>query len=211
MDEWSSGRNLSLPLPALKGAVIGIDASHYISQHLGLRSTREPLLVALGGFPFTLKNSIEKELRYLKSLDIVCVFVFNGLEFGKKDKRPRVETESAKAFERAWELYDQQQADQVVEAFSAAGMCFIYLLCCCCPLTVMVRNSWSRGILQIITANPFAKWCGLLSGTLQCCCSGKFYLYQLFDRAQPNAYAVSLALVSCQRSKSPLRWCLGSV
>ena len=107
--------------------MIGIDASHYISQHLGQRATREPLLVALGGFPFALANSIEKELRVLKSLDVVCVFVFNGLDFGKKDKRPRVEAESAQAFESAWDLYDQQQADQVVDAFSNAGMFFAYL------------------------------------------------------------------------------------
>jgi hypothetical protein len=29
--------------------------------------------------------------------------------------------ESARAFEQAWDLYDQQQADQVVDAFSNAG------------------------------------------------------------------------------------------
>lgn len=100
---------------------MGIDASHYLSQRLHQPSTREPLLVALGGFPFALRNSIEKELQALKSLDISCVFVFNGLDFGKKDKQPRLQTESVRAFEHAWELYDQQQADQVVEAFSSAG------------------------------------------------------------------------------------------
>ena len=80
--------------------------------------------MALGGSPFALASSIEKELRVLKSLDVVCVFVFNGLDFGKKDKqRPRggVESESVQAFERAWDLYDQQQAEQVVDAFSNAG------------------------------------------------------------------------------------------
>lgn len=52
---------------------------------------------------------------------MACLFVFNGLEFGKKDQRPHVQTESLRAFEQAWELYDQQQADQVVDAFSGAG------------------------------------------------------------------------------------------
>lgn len=122
LDEWAAGRSQPLPLSALKGAVLGIDASHYLSQRLHQPSTREPLLVALGGFPFALRNSIEKELQALKNLDISCVFVFNGLDFGKKDKQSRLQTESVRAFEHAWELYDQQQADQVVEAFSSAGM-----------------------------------------------------------------------------------------
>ncbi|RHZ52224.1 MKT1 family protein [Aspergillus thermomutatus] len=121
LDEWASARTQSLPLSALKGAVVGIDASHYISQHLLHHSTREPLLVALGGFPFALKSNIEKELQSFKELGVACLFVFNGLEFGKKDQRPHVQTESLRAFEQAWELYDQQQADQVVDAFSSAG------------------------------------------------------------------------------------------
>ncbi|GKZ20091.1 hypothetical protein AbraIFM66951_008189 [Aspergillus brasiliensis] len=121
LDEWAATRTQSLPLSALKGAVVGIDASHYISQHLLQPSTREPLLVALGGFPFALKNNIERELKAYKDLGVACIFVFNGLDFGKKDQRPHVQQESVRAFEQAWDLYDQQQADQVVDAFSSAG------------------------------------------------------------------------------------------
>lgn len=121
MDDWLASRHSSLPLSALKGAVVGIDASHYISQHLLHHSTREPLLVALGGFPFALKSNIERELRLLKELGIATLFVFNGLDFGTKNQRPHVSPESVRAFEQAWDLYDQQQADQVVDAFSGAG------------------------------------------------------------------------------------------
>lgn len=121
LDEWASSRVQSLSLSALKGAVVGIDASHYIAQHLNHHPTREPLLTALGGFPFALKNNIERELHIFKNLGVACVFVFNGLDFGKKDQRPRVQPESVRAFEQAWDLYDQQQADQVVDAFSRAG------------------------------------------------------------------------------------------
>ncbi|EAW13089.1 MKT1 family protein [Aspergillus clavatus NRRL 1] len=121
LGEWAAARTQSLPLSALKGAVVGIDASHYISQHLLHHSTREPLLVALGGFPFALKSNIEKELQIFKELGVGCLFVFNGLDFGKKDQRPQAQAESVRAFEQAWELYDQQQADQVVDAFSSAG------------------------------------------------------------------------------------------
>ncbi|KAF7590900.1 hypothetical protein BBP40_002262 [Aspergillus hancockii] len=121
LDEWVSTRTQSLPLSALKGAVIGIDASHYINQHLLHPSTREPLLVALGGYPFALRNNIERELQLFKSLGVNCVFVFNGLDFGTKNQRPHISPESVRAFEQAWDLYDQQQADQVVDAFSGAG------------------------------------------------------------------------------------------
>lgn len=124
LDEWAAGRTQSLPLSALKGAVVGIDASHYINQHLVNQSTREALLGALGGFPFALRSNIEKELQTFKNLGVACVFVFNGLEFGQKEKDQRTPPQppSARSFEQAWDLYDQQQADQVVDAFSNAGM-----------------------------------------------------------------------------------------
>ncbi|KAJ5945789.1 hypothetical protein N7454_002628 [Penicillium verhagenii] len=119
-DEWAVGRTQSLPLSALKGSVIGIDAAHYIQQHLMNQSTREALLTALGGFPFALRTNIEKELQAFKTLNINCVFVFDGLEFGKRDHRTPAQPVTVR-LEQAWELYDQQQADQVVDAFSNAG------------------------------------------------------------------------------------------
>ena len=140
MDEWASTRLQSLPLSALKGAVVGIDASHYITQHLLQQSTREPLLIALGGFPFALKNNIERELQIFKNLGVACVFVFNGLDFGKKDQRPHVQPESVRAFEQAWGLYDQQQADQVVDAFSGAGMFFSLSLSLPWGVSLLVRS-----------------------------------------------------------------------
>lgn len=120
-DEWAIGRTQSLPLSSLKGAIVGIDASYFIEQHLINVSTREALLGALGGFPFALRNNIEKELQTFKNLGVGCVFVFNGLDFGKKDNRATPQS-AARSFEQAWELYDQQQADRVVDAFSNAGM-----------------------------------------------------------------------------------------
>ncbi|KAJ5199919.1 DNA repair protein (XPGC) [Penicillium cf. griseofulvum] len=124
LDEWVVGRTQSLPLSALKGAVVGIDAAHYINQHLVNQSTREALLGALGGFPFALRTNIEKELQTFKNLGVATIFVFNGLEFGKKEQR--TQPAASRSFEQAWELYDQQQADQVVDAFSSAGMIYFY-------------------------------------------------------------------------------------
>lgn len=120
MDDWAASHTLSLPLSSLKGSVLGIDASHYIFHHLHHHS--EPLLVALGGFPFALKSNIGRELQTFKNLGITCVFVFNGLDFGSREHQTHARAESARAFEQAWDLYDQQEADQVVSAFSSAGM-----------------------------------------------------------------------------------------
>jgi hypothetical protein len=78
-------------------------------------------LGALGGFPFALRSNIEKELQTFKNLGVGCVFVFNGLEFGKKDHLAATQPAS-RSYDQAWELYDQQQADRVVDAFSNAGM-----------------------------------------------------------------------------------------
>lgn len=84
------------------------------------QSTREALLGALGGFPFALRANIEKELHAFQNLGVGCIFVFNGLDFGKKEQR--AQPQASRSFEQAWDLYDQQQADQVVDAFSSAGM-----------------------------------------------------------------------------------------
>jgi hypothetical protein len=43
------------------------------------------LLIALGGFPFALRSNIEQELQNFKALNIACVFVFDGLDFGRRD------------------------------------------------------------------------------------------------------------------------------
>lgn len=125
LDEWAATRTQTLGLPALKGAVVGVHASHYLDFHLNCQSTKEPLLIALGGFPFALKANIERELKALKSLDVTLVFVFDGLHVGKPHPDFEGQTQHSRALEQAWEFYDQQQADQVVDAFSTAGT-YIY-------------------------------------------------------------------------------------
>lgn len=162
--------------------MVGIDASHYIAQHLNHHPTREPLLTALGGFPFALKNNIERELHIFKNLGVACVFVFNGLDFGKKDQRPRVQPESVRAFEQAWDLYDQQQADQVVDAFSGAGMVFLFFFLSpsrrrkagfCSALTGVIRYTTTVDSLQVPPTASFTEWRGLHCCSLQRCSSGR--------------------------------------
>jgi hypothetical protein len=126
LDEWANARSRSLALSTLKGTVIGVHASHYLDQHLNHHVTKEPLLIALGGFPFALKANIERELLALKSLGVTPIFVFDGLEVGKPALDTPSRARSARALEQAWEFYDQQQAEQVVDAFRSAGMTEIF-------------------------------------------------------------------------------------
>ena len=117
--EWTSGKRClsTFPLSSLKDAAIGIDASYYLGLHLHHEPSKEPLLTALGGFPFGLKVLVEKELQDLKQLGITAVFVFPGLEFGKKEFFYDPQTADALGNDRAWELYDQGLGERVVEAF----------------------------------------------------------------------------------------------
>ncbi|KAI5304533.1 hypothetical protein KEM55_000030 [Ascosphaera atra] len=124
-DDWATARSQSLPLTVLSNSAIGIDASFYLDLHLNRYSSKEPLLPALGGFPFSLKANIERELRVLHDNGVSPVFVFKGLETEcERQEVQRLETpvESARAIEHAWELYAKGDAVQVVEVFSSAGM-----------------------------------------------------------------------------------------
>ena len=121
MEEWFGPRLPSLPLSSLKDAVIGIDASYYLDQRLNKQS-QEPLLNALGGFPFVLKSSIERELSTLKSHGISVVFVFNGLDFGGTRRgSTTTSTTAARAFESAWAAYDSGNVPEVLKGFQRAG------------------------------------------------------------------------------------------
>ncbi|EZF76031.1 hypothetical protein H105_02563 [Trichophyton soudanense CBS 452.61] len=121
LDEWANTRTQTFDLAVLKGSAIGIHATHYLDLHLNHYVTKEPLLIALGGFPFALQANITRELQTLKAADVTPVFVFDGLDAGKPYPDFSAQAENTKALNQAWEYYDQQQADQVVDAFSGAG------------------------------------------------------------------------------------------
>ncbi|KAH0547560.1 hypothetical protein FGG08_000285 [Glutinoglossum americanum] len=120
-DELATLRAQTYPLSALKDAVLGIEAAHYLNRLLNNPPSKEPLLSALGGFPFALKTYIESDLETLKRNGIVPLFVFSGMDIAKKDKPFSNLNDSALANTRAWELYDQHQAVQAVETFGNSG------------------------------------------------------------------------------------------
>ncbi|KAI9816836.1 MAG: hypothetical protein M1827_001481 [Pycnora praestabilis] len=121
LTEWAGTRQQTLPFSVLKDAAIGIEAAHYLDRLLKNPPSKEPLLSALGGFPFALKTVIETELEALRAAGITPTFVFSGLEIAKKDKSATSLSGASRANTQAWELYDQHEAVQAVETFGNSG------------------------------------------------------------------------------------------
>lgn len=105
----------------MKDSVIGIEADHYLQKLLTTAPSKEPLVTALGGFPFSLKNTVEADIDDLHKAGIKPVFVFRGLKTVRTEKPFSTVDDSPASRARAWELYDQGLANEAVEAFGAAG------------------------------------------------------------------------------------------
>ncbi|KAI5842872.1 PIN domain-like protein [Tricharina praecox] len=110
-----------LPISVLKDTAIGIEAHYYLQKALALQ-LKEPLVSALGGFPFGLKQMIQNDIRELRENSIKPVFVFSGLQMVPTEKPFSVPDDSAKLRTRAWELYDKGQAVEAVDMFGQAGV-----------------------------------------------------------------------------------------
>ncbi|KAI9820963.1 MAG: hypothetical protein M1832_003435 [Thelocarpon impressellum] len=120
-DDWAAARAQTHPLGGLKDSVIGIEAAHYLQRLLATPPSKEPLLSALGGFPFALKSHIENELDSMQAAGITPLFVFSGLDVGPKHQPSRDEGLAARANTLAWELYDQHEPVKAVETFGDSG------------------------------------------------------------------------------------------
>ena len=120
-DELGASRAQTSPLSTLADAVIGIEAAYYLQRLLSTPPSKEPLLSALGGFPFALKSHIESELESMRSAGMTPIFVFGGLELGGRDPSLHDQTAATRANTQAWELYDQHQPVRAVETFGDSG------------------------------------------------------------------------------------------
>ncbi|KAI9718407.1 MAG: hypothetical protein M1812_004128 [Candelaria pacifica] len=119
-DEWAGSRLQTLPLADLTDAFIGIEAAHYLDRLLKFQA-KEPLLSALGGFPFSMKRAIEDDLDALQTHRITPIFFFSGIDVGNKDLLLKDLGDAALSNAQAWEMYDQHQAQQAVETFGNSG------------------------------------------------------------------------------------------
>lgn len=105
----------------MKDTVIGIEAAYYLDRLLNTPPSKEPLLSALGGFPFALKTHIENELETMQSLGIKPLFVFSGMDYVAKEKPSRELSDSVRLNSEAWSLYNQQSPVEAVETFGNSG------------------------------------------------------------------------------------------
>lgn len=124
MDDWIDKRAQSLPLSTLADTAVGVDASHYLKQHLVNLSTKEPLeplVPAHGGLPILLRANIEKQLDVFLAAKITPIFVFDGLDFPQRSTQSGANTESSRLFDTAWDLYNRNEGGQAVATFSVAG------------------------------------------------------------------------------------------
>ena len=118
-DQWASERAQTLPLVSLKGAVIGVEASHFLDRFLS--PSREPLLSAVGGSPLGLRNLIESELGALREADITPVFVFDGLDTATKLDPFAAAATAVRGNVDGFEVYNKNQAAQARRLFGASG------------------------------------------------------------------------------------------
>lgn len=132
----------------LRGHNIGIDAEEYLGGLL--TQHREPLLGALGGLPFSLKQRVEEDVQRFKTAGVRPTFVFNGLDLACHDRANILKTSLRAAADLgdAWRIYDLGRGEEAVSAFGRACKWMLYELkeCSACLLSV------SDG-LQALTAS----------------------------------------------------------
>src|ERR1700743_1580781 len=116
-DAWSTNRLQTLPISVLKDSVLGIDAGNYLKKIIDGQGTKEPLVPALGGFPFSLRSKIEEDLAQWYQAGIKPLFVFGGIQVLRTDKTSSMSDNAAKNRSAAWSLYDNGHAADAVEAF----------------------------------------------------------------------------------------------
>ncbi|KAF8449742.1 PIN domain-like protein [Kalaharituber pfeilii] len=120
LEPLAASKYQTLPLSTLKDATLGIEAEYYLWRLLNTPPTKEPLLSALGGFPYGLKQAIEDDLAAFQAAGIKPLFVFNGLKIARTEKPFLAPDHGPASRLKAWDMYDKGLAAQSVEAFGDA-------------------------------------------------------------------------------------------
>ncbi len=127
IEEWAAPCIQTFPFTALRNAVIGVDASHYLNLRLN-GTSNEPLLNAIGGIPYTLKAVLRDDLESFQAVDATLIFVFGGLDYKNKElyTSPRT-TATLKAHRDGWKEYYNKEngkdlaAERTLKAFAKAS------------------------------------------------------------------------------------------
>lgn len=123
-DQWSANRVDTNQLSDLADSVLAIEASWYLDRLLNTGPSQESLLAALGGLPFALRAYVEDEFSTLQAHNIRPLFIFNGLNVGRKHAVFQHGESVSVVIEKAWDLYNQKDAQKAVDTFGSSGMLF---------------------------------------------------------------------------------------
>lgn len=122
--EWASAARLieGAPLKQLENRTIGIDAEDYIDKILNSPQTREPLLSALGGNPFTIDTILAEHLAVFKEAKITPFFVFNGLRINAQQMQLHAGLAHSQNVGEAWDLYNASDPERAVAKFGSSSI-----------------------------------------------------------------------------------------
>lgn len=123
LSEWSASLTQVSPFDDLRNDIVAIEAGEYLRSKrlVGQPPFEEPLLAALGGIPFTLRNGVKKDIEKWKEFGITPMFIFSGLEMVRKEDPFRPLEDVSREIERAWKLYSQNNAQDAVKTFGSSG------------------------------------------------------------------------------------------
>lgn len=125
--EWAAQEGLirNAPLDEFRGTRIGIDAEDYLTSLLVAPNTREPLLPALGGLPFSLQKNVDADLKSFQEAGITPIFIFNGVNIASQDRAAagKQARKASGTLNDAWSIYDSGHGDGAVAAFGKACKC----------------------------------------------------------------------------------------
>lgn len=121
--QWAEPHVETNSFADLSGTVLGIEASFYISYLLDTtRKIHEGLLCAVGGIGNGFAHHFNIHLDILQHYDITPIFIFNGLETGKRYEPFKESRETARAVSEGWETYHKTDtAQEAVTSFGKSG------------------------------------------------------------------------------------------
>lgn len=112
----------SQPLSDYKDAGIAVHANYYLQSIMDNETTGEPLLAALGGYPFSMRKPIEEDLRSWKANGITPTFIFDGMGTAGSEEMAMRESQLAKEkMDGAWKPYYENQPTEAVQKFGKTG------------------------------------------------------------------------------------------
>lgn len=122
-DEWTASLAEMANLDTLRGSVVGIEASDYLNRLPKFpvpdiqRPIKESLIPALGPIPFGLRSVVRKTIDVWRKHGVTPLFVFSGLDVGKRDTTFNASEEAARINNQAWNLYYSNDAEKSVATF----------------------------------------------------------------------------------------------